>query len=421
MLAALSLLKNPWVNLGAVLAGAGIGLYAKPAASDMAPLGDLFLSLIKMCVLPIVATAITASVARLLRSGSVHRYLNRIIIVFAVGACMGAFAGIAAGSVFAPGENLQANSRKVLADIFSEAELQPLQSTAARKAGPWDLAFSVVPSNVFYAFTSDQSLAVIFVSLLLGIALGALKTDGAQRLVSGFDALYGAFFKILNWVLYGLPIGICCLVAAQVLVLGTTILLAMTKLIALFFGTCALLWVLYAAAMRMATGIPLGRLLAAMRDPLLVSFVTRSSIAAVPIALERMKTDLRQPEEVASLVIPLSVIINRHAFILLFSLTTVFVTQLFQMELSFGQQALLVVAAVFSGMAAVGAPSVIAPMIASVLVPLGLPASAGIAVLIAIGPIVDPIATMTNLFGGCATTAIVARARAHTNGTGGAS
>ena len=214
--------------------------------------------------------------------------------------------------------------------------------------------------------------------------------------------------KILNWVLYLLPIGLCCLVAGQVGVLGTIVLAAMAKLIVLYFAVCILLCILYTVALRLVTGMGVIRILAAMRDPLLVAFVTRSSIAAIPLALDRMRTELGQPDEVASLVIPLSVVINRHAFILLFSMVAVFVAQLFQIHLSLFQQVLLMAAAVISGMAAVGAPSAIAPMVAYVLIPLGLPASIGVAIIVAMGPIIDPIATLTNLYGGCATTALVA-------------
>ena len=93
-------------------------------------------------------------------------------------------------------------------------------------------------------------------------------------------------------------------------------------------------------------------------------------------------------------------------------MVAVFVAQLFQIHLSLFQQILLMAAAAISGMAAVGAPSAIAPMVAYVLIPLGLPASIGVAIIAAMGPIIDPIATLTNLYGGCATTALVANLRA---------
>lgn len=408
----LSLMKNPWINIGAIAAGVAVGLSAKTLAAVLVPPGDLFLSMLKMCVLPIVFTAITASVAKLLRSGAANRYLNRIILVFALGACMGAVAGVASGVIVGPGEKLSAQSRTILGTVFRDAERLAVRSDGQRKKSPWELAYSAVPSNVFFAFSSGQSLAVVFISILLGIALGLLKNKTADHLVAALDAINGAFLKILNWVLYLLPIGLCCLVAGQVGVLGTIVLAAMAKLIVLYFAVCILLCILYTVALRQVTGMGVIQILAAMRDPLLVAFVTRSSIAAIPLALDRMRTELNQPDEVASLVIPLSVVINRHAFILLFSMVAVFVAQLFQIHLSLFQQILLMAAAAISGMAAVGAPSAIAPMVAYVLIPLGLPASIGVAIIAAMGPIIDPIATLTNLYGGCATTALVANLRA---------
>ena len=124
--------------------------------------------------------------------------------------------------------------------MFRDAERLAVRSDGQRKKSPWELAYSAVPSNVFFAFSSGQSLAVVFISILLGIALGLLKNKTADHLVAALDAINGAFLKILNWVLYLLPIGLCCLVAGQVGVLGTIVLAAMAKLIVLYFAVCIL-------------------------------------------------------------------------------------------------------------------------------------------------------------------------------------
>jgi proton glutamate symport protein len=253
----------------------------------------------------------------------------------------------------------------------------------------------------------DQSLAVVFVSILMGIALGTNRSQASERLLEAVRGIYETFFKIMGWVLYGLPFGLCFLTAEHVATAGASILLVLLKLIVLLYLGCTALCLAYVAAMRFTTGVSVGKILLSMKGALLLSFVASNSLVAMPLAMKRLEDDMGQPPEVVQAVIPLALAMNRHAYPLLFSLTTVFVSQVYGHVLGIGNLALVCIASAFIGMAAVGPAASVAPMAAVVISFVGLPAQLGIEALVETTAVVTPMVAMTHLFGSCATATLL--------------
>ncbi len=416
------ILKNPWVNLLAVLIGLAIGagaiLAEDPAQQRflrdvilfMRPVGNLYLSLLTMCVTPIIATAIVTSVAQLLRSGSADRYVGRLVLVFFVAVMLAASLGLTAGALMRPGVNMSAHTQQALGRRISEIEeAQQDRDKEKDQQGLLDLLRRLIPPNVFHAFSAGETLAIVFVCILVGIALGILRDAQSDYALSFFCSIYDVFFMILGWALYGLPLGLMCLLAAQVSSLGLEVFTALLMVVALFYICCGVLCAVNLVIIKVASGKPWLTVLTALKEPLAIAFVTRSSVAAIPLMFERMEDDLGLPGDVSNFVVPLGVVINRQAYAALFALTAVFIAQLFQAELSVGQTLMMILIAAISGMAAVGTPAVIAPMLVYVLSPYGLPVSVGVAVLVAISPVIDPIASMTNLFGSCTSATLIGK------------
>jgi proton glutamate symport protein len=403
----LAILKNPWTNVGAMVAGVLLGLYLKPVAKVLVPLASLYLSLLKMCVIPIIATAIIVSIGKMLKSGVMVWYLRRLVLVFACSTILASSVGLGVGLFFEPGARISEQGRALLGQKFMAEE----ETTRQSGSGVWGLVTSMVPSNVFSAFSQGEILAILFICIFLGAALGVMETPSSEQVLHMLEGVYEAFVKILDWILFLLPVGLLCLLSQQVVQLGTEILSALGYLLAAFYGGCVFLCLLYLVVHRIATGRSPGHILASFKEPLLLSFVASSSIAAAPLAIEALHHGLGRRRGLASFVVPLAVVLNRQAYALLFALTAVFVAQLFDHPLSAGQCAVILIGAAVSGMAAVGAPAVVAPMLAYVLGPVGLPVAVGGTVLIAISPIIDPMSSLTNLFGACSSSTLIGNAR----------
>ena len=124
--------------------------------------------------------------------------------------------------------------------------------------------------------------------------------------------------------------------------------------------------------------------------------------------MKHLKERLHQPDEVVKLVVPLGVAMNRHAYPLLFSFMAVFSAQVFHVDLSSGNLIHITVASGLVGMAAMGNTAVVAPLLAVVLSPLGLPHTLAVIIVVQCAGILNPMVKITNIFGCCATTTLIA-------------
>ncbi len=406
----LALLRNPWLNLGAVILGVIIGVKFLTVTQFLAPFGRIYIALLQMCVLPIITTAISVSVGKLFLSGKSKHYIGKLILVFSVGVVMSSSIGTTIALLGQPGSNLPTETRKVLGKIFLTSEQQNEESQG--ETGLWALLDSIVPANIFSAFSTGQSLAIVFFSILFGVAVGSIK-ETSKLIIPLMEQLYTAFFKILNSALYGLPFGLICLISDQVSTMGFGVIIALLKLVSLFFIGAFILCTVYLMVLKFTTKLSWIKILAGIKEPLMIAFVVSSSVPAIPVALENMKKKLGLSESVSNFAVPLGVIINRQAYALLFSLSAVFVAQLYQVELGVADIILVIIGSAIAGMAAIGAPAVVAPMIVYVLGPLGLPVSVGATIFIAISPAVDNVLSMTNLFSSCASASLIGVSDTH--------
>jgi Na+/H+-dicarboxylate symporter len=407
----LSLLRNFWVNLLAIGLGILIGLTSKETATELIPVGKLYLALLAMTVLPIVFSAITHSLGQLLRSGNAGTYLLRLVIVFCLSVLLASTVGVIGGLIGDPGRGMSSTDHSLLGKLLLCVPAQSVHQ-ATHPPGFVDFVTGIVPQNIFRAFTSGKSLAVIFVSILMGVALGVNPSQASGRLLEVVRGVYETFLKILNWALYALPFGLCCLMAGQIAVIGTDYLFTLSKLVALFYVCCGVLCLVYLAVIRVVTGHSVLTIVRAFRDPLTVAFVASNSLVAMPIAFRHLEDDLDQPHDLVELVVPLGLVMNRHAYPLLFSLMAVFTAQVYGHTLSVPHLIELSFAAALTGMAAIGPAASVAPMLGFVIAPLGLPIGLGIATLVETTSIVTPMVAMTHLFGSSAAATLIGAGKA---------
>lgn len=409
----LAILKNPWLCVVGILIGLYIGNVYKDIGVALALPGDLYLSLLKMSVIPIITTAIIGGLARMLRGGLAGKYMARLVVLFLVTVLFGSAFGMLAALIGKPGVDLGQASQAFLGTALMAGG----DSTQTQDVGMWNIVVQMVPANVFNAFSTGQILGVIFVSVMIGAAVGMSQSEAGERFLDVIQGTQEAFVKILGWVLYGLPFGLACLIAGQVAVLGIEAILALGKYIIVFYIASIILCIIYLLIIKLATRKPFWRIISAIRDPLFVAFSASSSIAPIPIALSNMEEELDLPREVVNLVIPLTVAMNRHSYALLFSFTAIFLAQLFGTILSIGDYLLIFFISALAGNAAAGRLAAVAPMIGYILGPIGIPVSVGITIFITVGAILDPIIQMCILFGGCANAAVISGAAGKDEGS----
>src|SRR5688572_10415036 len=401
------ILLHPVAILAGIVLGGLYGWFDKGQSSFIGPIGEVYLRLLQMCVIPLLFTAVVTSLGKLFSSGAASRYVGRLVLLVGIGLLIAGGLGVVSGTLGQPGVELQQQAKVIIGEIIFRAEFAAATPGAA-SLGFGDIALSIVPENIFVALSSGNMLAILFFAILFGIALGSIGQQRAERAISLFETLYDTFIKIIGWLMYLLPLGLFCLAYSQLSLIGVDILAAMIKLVLLIYAGCLLLIVLYSIVIWLRVGGSYWSSVAALKEAVFVAFGTSSSFAAVPAALRGLKDGLRLDRSVVDLVMPLGITLNPPGSVFHFALATIFLSNLYGIQLDPGQIALVLLGSVLAGIAASGAPGAAAlSMISIILLPLGLPVEVAIILLIAIDPIVDPILTVVNVHANAATTAVL--------------
>jgi Na+/H+-dicarboxylate symporter len=407
------LLHPAGILLGMVLGGL-YGWVDKGGTPFIEALGDIFLRLLQMCVIPLLFTAVVTSLAKLFSDGAARRYVTRLVALISLGLTIAGGLGVAMGEFGRPGSELQQQAKKIIGEVIFRAEAASPDAAAGQQAGIADIAFGIVPSNIFVALSSGNMLAILFFAVLFGIALGSIDKDKSAQAISLFESLYETFIKIIVWLMYVLPFGLFCLAYSQVSSVGVDVLVAMTKLVLLIYAGCAILIVLYSLIIWAQVGGSYWRSVAALKESMFVAFGTSSSFAAVPAAMRGLKQGLGLGRNSVDMVMPLGITLNPPGSVFHFALATIFLANLYGVDLDFGWTTFVILASMLAGVASAGAPGIAGlSMISLILVPLGLPVEVAIILLAAIDPIVDPMLTVVNLQANSATTAMIGGGQKH--------
>jgi proton glutamate symport protein len=414
-----ALLKNPWTILLSIALGVVFGLWAKDAALLLAPLGEMYLFLIQMCVMPILVTAVVSSLANIIKNKEAKKYLGKTLLVFAATLVFLSLAGAVTGVLGQPGNGLDGATKKTLGQIINkdgqqgvlEMTLKAADNEApAPRPSVLELLKTIVPSNIFNALGLGQALEVVFFSIIFGIVLGFIRDQNSRLIIHFSQSLLEAFQKLISWALYGLPFGLIFLISSQVAQVGVEIFVAMFKFVALFYLAGLIIFLLSTLVIWAMSGVknPV-RILQALLDPIIISFATRNSFAALPASIESLEKGLRFDPVVTNLVLSLGTTVCRFGNILYFALASYFVAQIYGVPLGLPEFLMIVIGSVLAGTATAGASGLLTlPMIGFVLSPLGLPVEAILVIFIAIDTFIDPMRTFIIVYVNVAATVLVA-------------
>ena len=412
-----SLLTSPWSILVSVAIAVAIGLLFHDVAGVLKPFGLMYLYLLEMTVIPIIISAVISSVAGLAKSAGIREFLVRMIVVFVAMLVAAALAGTLGGVLGHPGSGLDEHTRNTLGSIVKTQQSQyapdlelSLSAPIVHKSQPGliDFIVQIVPRNIFSALSSGRALALIFFSIIFGIAIGVLRGEQGESLIGLFDGLFKAFQKIISWLMMILPIGLICLLADQVASTGLQILLAMLKFILIFYAVGIAVFIIDVVIIWRRSRERLGKVLKALLDPIIVSLVTRSSFATLPTAIKSMVQKLGFYERSTNLFLSLGTTLGRFGNIIYFAIAALFVAQLYGADMNASKYVIVVVGSLFAGIATAGASGIATlNLLSIVLGPLGLPLEAVLIIFIAIDAIADPLRTMLIVITNLAANALI--------------
>ena len=427
-----SLLKHPLFIMACGAFGILIGLLNRPLsalfgmenfARSVSLPGQLYLFFLQMTIIPIIVSAIASSLGKMMRSRSSAGLIKRMILTFVLCMIVSCLTGMALGIIGRPGSALSDQTRTQLSKLLSasgeksgilEISLDPDGETEPReRSGIGSFFMGLVPSNIFQALSLGSIMAIVFFSIIMGVAIGTLQEEYARLLINLFSAIYHAFQKIIGWSLYLLPFGIIFLLAGQIAAVGVQIFAAMSKFIILYAIGSFVLFILCTVILWIRSGLsnPF-RVVSMLFEPILLIFVTRNPMATLPSAIDCLENKMKFDSAPVNLTLPLGMTLGRFGNIFYFALGVFFVAQIYDTPLSFVHLLIIFIGAIFAGTATAGASGIVTlSMLGIVLEPLGLPMEAVLVIFITIDPIIDPFRTFLVLYVNMTATAIIAKTR----------
>jgi proton glutamate symport protein len=421
-------LKHPGVILGAAAVGSVIGLYDTPVsaflgvasfAKILAVPGQIYLFFLQMTVIPIIISAIASSLGKLMRSKNSDGFVQKLVLVFFGGIVIAAVTGIVLGSLGKPGAGLDRDTGSLLSDLVSSnAPMDALEISLSAPAGTGiaqrnELAAfftSIVPSNIFSAFSQGTTIAIVFFSITFGIATGFIKEESAAFLITLFSTIFEAFQKLVDFSLYLLPVGLVCLMAGQMAAAGIQIFMAMSKFFVLFVIGAGFLFILSTIVIWRRSGQKnVFNVLRAMFEPVILALSTRNSMATLPSATNSLCQRLCFNRNRVNLTLPLGITLGRFAYTFYFGIAVFFVVQLYGAQLTVTSYVILFFGVILAGTATAGTTSgiIAISMLGIALSPLNLPIEVVMVIFITIDPLIDPLVTLVQVYMNSAVTAIV--------------
>lgn len=407
-------LKSGWTVLIGASIGAYIGLREDQYVSVVEPFGNLYLSILQMCILPILLTAISLSIGRLIKQTDNKQFLSRLLITFVLSLIFASTLGAIMGYIFNPGSSIGRESMDAIGNVIHDSskhdiEVNLFETYQAPEDKPLmkKLFFSLVPSNIFSALSNGYTIKILFFSILFGFAIGSLKKQTSEHIFLTFDAIYNAFSKLVQWLMYIFPFGICGLLASTLSEIGPNALLAMVKFVPLVILTFIIWFFIMCLIMKWRTGSFIGPL-KALKEPIIISLSTSNTMASLPAALEAMHKNLGYDKQKIDLLIPLTFTLCRIGPTLYFSLATMFAVQFYDLDMTPNVFLLVVFGSILAGTATAGSSGVsLLTMLGIVSAPLGLPLDAILILFVVIDPIIAPFRVLAIVHSSCALITVI--------------
>ncbi len=406
-----------------LLAGAIVGAAANATGvaetalwtGSMLPLlefvGNAFIRGITMIVIPLVVASLMMGVASLGDIRRLGRIGGRTVGYYLLTTAVAISIGLVLALLVRPGSRIGPESRDELAREFASAASDRV-ALAAERPTIWDVLLDMIPANPVGAAADGNLLPLIVFVLIFGAAVTLVMPERRDTLLNFFGALNDASMVVIDWIMRLAPYAVFALIASVISRFGVDILqsLAVYSLVVV-----AGLLIHALGTYGMTVGL-LARLnpldfFRRIRHVPLIAFSTSSSNATLPVTMEAAEEDLGVSNGVASFVLPLGATINMDGTALYQGVATVFIAQVYGVELGLGALITIVLTATLASIGAAGVPSAGIITLVLVLQSVGLAteAAAGIALILGVDRILDMMRTAVNVTGDLSAAAIIAR------------
>ena len=383
-------LKLHWKIFIGMALGALLAFVSPAAAMKVAPLGDIFMRLLKMVIVPLIFTSITAGVAGIGDSRNLGRLGGKTFLYYIVTSALAIMVGLALVNIIQPGVGLV---------VAQEQMINP--DDLEQPGSVVDILMRIIPINPVQAAASGDILGVIFFAIFFGFAITRLPTAKAKPVLSFFQSAFEAMMQVTHAVISLAPIGVFGLISRAVVSMGGELFQAVgLYMITIAAGlTIHFLVILPVLFFLLTRRNPLDHY-RAMAAVMAMAFSTSSSSATLPLTLDAVEKKAGVSNKISSFVLPMGATVNMDGTALYECAGVIFIAQALGIDLTFGQQLVVVFTALLASIGAAGVPSAGLVMIFIVLEAVGITTPAAYAlvgVMLAVDRPLDMFRTVVNV------------------------
>jgi Na+/H+-dicarboxylate symporter len=384
----------------------------------LAPLGTVFVNLLKLIAIPLILASLVVGVTSLSDTSKLSRIGSKTIAIYLGTTVIALVIGLTVVNLVQPGQFVSPEMRADLEAQYVDAASEQSERALAtdEQRGPLQPLVDIVPDNFASALTDNRAmLQIVFVALAIGIGLLMIPAEKSAPLLAIFDSINTLVITLVDLIMRFAPIGVFGLLAGTIVTIVGDDPSGLGRLLAALGGYCLTVlagllihtFVVYPLLLRFAGGAPITTFLTRITPAQLIAFSSSSSGATLPVTMEVAEERLGISKEVSSFVLPIGATINMDGTGLYQAVAAVFIAQVFGMDLTLADQITIVLTAVLASIGTAAVPSAGIVMLVIILESVNIP-SAGIALILGPDRILDMARTVTNVTGDLAVCSVVA-------------
>ncbi|MGV0952758.1 MAG: dicarboxylate/amino acid:cation symporter [Fluviibacter sp.] len=365
-------------------------------AENVSLLTDIFLRMIKMIIAPLVFATLAVGIASMGDSKTIGRVGLRTFTWFITMSFVSLLLGLLMVTLLEPGVGVNLPVPEVTAS----------SGLSQSGTGLKNFLNHVFPSSIMDAMAKNEILQIVVFAVFFGLA-GAHLGPRAEEFFRNLDMLSHVMLRITTMVMKFAPVAVFAAVSAVIAKNGLGILGTYAQFMLAFYASILVLWLLIILAGSAVLGKSVVKLVAMLRQPLVLAFTTASSEAAYPKTLEQVER-FGAPNKIASFVLPIGYSFNLDGSMMYCTFATLFIAQVYGIEMSLGQQFLMLLMLMITSKGIAGVPRASLVVIAATLSHFDIP-EAGVLLILGVDHFLDMARSATNVLGNGIATAVVAK------------
>src|SRR5688572_22301609 len=401
--------KLQWRILIGFVAGLVAGLLAYTFARDAAwvdtvvtyvtgPIGQIFLRLLFMLVIPLLFAALVVGIAEMGEIRALKRIGLRTLAYTVIVSSIAVAISLAAVNLLRPGDGVDPVAAQELLAEGGEGARGIIQASAESQAG-MNALVAIVPSNVVQAMSNNDILAVMFFALAFGVGLLLVQTRRTAQLKDAIEGVFEVAMKLIGLVIQLAPIAIFCFMFNLSAQFGWDLLFKLAAFVGVVLLALGIqMFGVFPALLKFIAGKSPLAFFRETREASVMAFSTASSNATLPTALRVADTQLKLPPKIARFVLTIGATANQNGTAMFEGVTVLFLAQFFGVDLTLGDQLFVMLVCILAGIGTAGVPGGSLPVIALILVGVGVPPE-GIGLILGVDRFLDMCRTTLNVVG----------------------